>query len=82
LNQNGSTPLIAPRQLFQEGEVGGGVEDGVPPVMETGAPQFDGTQDLYALAFSGNWDLGRVADAAPGGMQRGVLPEAGFVGED
>jgi len=50
--------------------------------METAVPQFDGTQDLYALAFSGDGNFGRVADAAPGGMQRGVLTEAGFVGED
>jgi len=82
LNQNGSTPAIAPRQLFQEGKVGGGVEDGVLPVMETSVPQFDGAQDLHALAFSCDRDFGRVADAAPGGMQRGVLTEAGFVGED
>jgi hypothetical protein len=50
--------------------------------METGVAQFDGTQDLYALAFSCDRHFGRVPDAAPGGMQRGVLPEAGFVGED
>ena len=82
LNQNGSTPAIAPRQLFQEGEVGCGVEDGVLPVMETGVPHLDGPQDLHALALSRNRDFGRVTDAAPGGMQRGVLAETGFVGED
>ena len=82
LNQNGSTPPIAPCQLFQEGEVGGGVEDGVLPVMETGVPQFDGSQDLYALAFSCDRHFGRVADAAPGGMQRGVLSKTGFIGEN
>ena len=82
LNQNGSTPPIAPRQLFQEGEVGGSVEDGVLPVMETGVPQFYGAQDLDALAFSCNRNFGRVTDAAPGRMQRGVLAETGFVGED
>ena len=82
MNQNGPTPAIAPRQLFQKGEVGGGVEDGVLPVMETGAPQFDGAQDLHALALSRHRDFGRMADPAPGGMQGGVLPEAGFVGED
>ena len=82
LNQNGPTPTIAPRQLFQKGEVGGGVEDGVLPVMETGLAQFDRAQDLHALALSRHRNFGRVADPAPGGMQRGVLPEAGFVGED
>ena len=82
LNQNGPTPTIAPRQLFQKGEVGGGVEDGVLPVMEAGVAQFDGAQDLHTLALSRHRDFRRVADAAPGGMQRGVLPEAGFVGED
>ena len=82
LNQNGSTPPVAPRQLFQEGEVGGGVEDGVLPVMEAGVPQLDGAQDLDALALSRDWDFGRLTDAAPGGMQRGVLTEAGFVGEN
>ena len=82
LNQNGSTPPVAPRQLFQEGEVGGGVEDGVLPVMEAGVPQLDGAQDLDALAFSCNRNFGRVTDAAPGRVQRGVLAETGFVGED
>jgi hypothetical protein len=82
LNQNGPTPAIAPRQLFQKGEVSGGVENNVLPVMETGVTQFDGTQDLHALALSRHRDFGRLADPAPGGMQRGVLPEAGFVGED
>ena len=82
LNQNGSTPPVAPRQLFQEGEVGGGVEDGVLPVMEAGVPQLDGAQDLDALAFSCNRNFGRVTDAAPGRVQRGVLAETGFVFED
>ena len=82
LDQNRSTPAIVPRQLLQEIEVGRGVEDDVLSVMKSGVPQFDGTQDLHTLALSGDRDFGRVADPAPGGMQGGVLPEAGFVGED
>jgi len=82
LNQYRSLPAVAPRQLFQEGQVGGGVENGVLPVMETGASQFDGAQDLHAFAFSRHRNFGRMTDAAPGGMQRGILPEAGFVGEN
>jgi len=38
LDQNRSTLAIVPRQLLQEIEVGRGVEDRVPPVVETGAP--------------------------------------------
>jgi hypothetical protein len=45
-------------------------------------PQFDGAQDLHAFSFSRHRNFGRMTDAAPGGMQRGILPEAGFVGEN
>jgi len=82
LNQHRSAPAAAPRQLFQKGQAGRGVEDGVQPLVETGAPQLDGAQDLHAFAFSRHRSFGRTTDAAPGGMQRGILPEAGFVGEN
>jgi len=82
LDQNGPPPTIASRQLFLKGELGGGVEDGVLPAMETGVAQFDGAQDLPALALSRHRDFGRVADPAPGGMQRGVLTETSCVGEE
>ena len=68
--------------MFQKAEVGVRVEDLVLPVMETSAPQFDRSQDLDALALSGDRDFRRVPDATPGGMQRGVLSETGFIGEN
>jgi len=82
LNQDRSATAIMPSQLLEEGLVGGGVEDCVLLVMESSVPEFNGAQDLDALAFSGDGDLGRMADPAPGGVQRGILPEAGFVGEN
>jgi len=81
LNQNRSLAAVAPSQLFEETEVGGGIEDGVPVVIEPPAPKFDGAENLHALAFSGYGDFWRAPDAAPGGVERRVLPEAGFVGE-
>ena len=68
--------------MLQKAEVGVGVEDRVLPVVETRAPQFDGAQDFDALALSRDGDFRRVPDATPGGMQRGVLSETGFIGED
>ena len=82
LNQDRPLAAISPGQLLQESEVGAGVEDGVPPVFEPRAPEFDGSGNLHALALSGNRNFRRAAHAAPGGMQGRILPEAGFVGED
>ena len=82
LNQNRSLSAVSPGQLFQEREVGAGVEDGVLPVVETGPPELDGRQDLDALALSGDGDFGRTTDSAPSGIQSGVLAKAGFVGEN
>ncbi len=67
---------------MKEGQVGGSVEDGILLVMKAGMPEFDRTQDFDTLTFSSDGDLRRVADAAPGGVQRRVLAETGFVGED
>ena len=82
LNQNRSLTAVAPSQLFEEAEVGGGIEDGFLAVVEPRAPKFDGAKNLHILAFSGYGDFRRVPDAAPGGVERRVLSEAGFVGEE
>ena len=72
----------SPSQLLKEAEIGGGIEDGFLAVVEPRAPKFDGAENLHALAFSGYGDFRRAPDAAPGGVERRVLPEAGFVGEE
>ena len=82
VNQNGSPVTVVPRQLLEEGQVRGSVEGDLLPVMEAGLPEFDGAQNLDALAFAGDGNLRRLPDAAPGGVQGGILAEAGFVGED
>ena len=82
LNQNGSPVTVVPRQLSEESQVRGSVESGILPVVEAGLPEFDGAQDFDALALPGDRNFRRPPDAAPGGVQGGVLAEAGFVGED
>jgi hypothetical protein len=82
LNQNGSLVPVGPRQLLEESQVGGSVEGGILSVMEAGLPEFDGAQDLDAPALPGDRNFRRLPEAAPGGVQGGVLAEAGFVGED
>ena len=82
LNQNRSLAAVAPSQLFEETEVGGGIEDGFRAVVELRAPKFDGAKNLHTLAFSGYGDFRWVPDAAPGGVEGRVLAEAGFVGEE
>ena len=82
LNQDRSLAAVSPGQLFEESEVGRGVEDGVPAIVEAGAPEFDGTENLYTFALSTDGNFRRMADTAPGRMQRRVLPKAGLVGKD
>ena len=82
LNEDGSLPSIAASQLFQESEVRGSVEDGLLPVMEASLPQFNGPQNLHALALPGHRNFRRTANSAPGGVQGRILAKAGFVGED
>ena len=79
LNQDRPLPAIAPRQLFQEAKVGDGIEDRVLAIIETRAPQFNGSEDFHTLAFPGDRDFRWTPYAAPGGVERRVLPEAGFV---
>jgi hypothetical protein len=82
LNQDRSLAAIAASELFEEAEVGGGIEDCFLTVIEPRAPKFDGAEDLDVLAFSGYRDFRRTPDTAPGGVERRVLPETGFVGEE
>ena len=69
LNEHGSLLAIAASQLFQESEVGGSIEDGVLPVMESSLPQFNGPKNLHAVALSGNGNLRGTTNPAPGGVQ-------------
>jgi len=82
LNQNCSLAAVSPSELFEEAEVRGGIEGGVLPVVESHAPKFDGAENLHVLAFSRHRDFRWAPDAAPGAVDRRVLPETGFVGED
>lgn len=82
LNQDRPLPAIPPRQLFPKAEVGGGIEDRVLAVIETRLPQFNGSEDFHGLSLSGDRDFRRAAYAAPGGVERRVLPEAGFISKD
>jgi hypothetical protein len=50
--------------------------------MKAGLPEFDSPENLDALALAGNRNFRRMSHATPGGMQGGVLPEAGLIGED
>ena len=82
LNQNRSLAAVPPSELFEEAKVGGGIKDGVLAIIKPRAPKFNGAENLHALALSGDRNFGRATYAAPGRVQGGVLPEAGFVGED
>lgn len=82
MDENRSPAAIVRGEVVEEGQVGGSVEDGILSVMEAGLPEFDRTQDFDTLPLSGDGDLRRMTDAAPGGVQRRVLTETGFIGED
>lgn len=82
LNQNRSLAAVPPSELFEEAEVGGGIEDGALAIIEPCAPEFDRAENLDVLAFSRHGDFRWASYAAPGGVERRVLPEARFVCED
>lgn len=79
LKEDGPAAAVVGGQSVQEVQIGGGIEKRSLPVVEAGTPEFDGAQDLHVLAFSGDGDLGRMADPTPGRVQGGVLPETGFI---
>jgi len=82
LNENGTAAAIMRGQAMQEVQIGGSIEDGGLAIVEAGTPELDSAQDLDALAFAGDGDLGRMTEPAPSSVQGGVLPEAGFVGKN
>src|SRR5260370_42075501 len=82
LNQDGPLSAISPRQLFEEVEVGGCVEDCVLSIIELCAPEFDGSENLHALTLSSDRNFWRTTHSAPGSVQGRVLSEAGFISED
>ena len=82
LNEDGPAAAVMRGKLLQEVEVGGSIEDRGVGIVEAGLPEFDGPEDLDALALSGDGKFRGMAGAAPSGVERGILSEAGFVGED
>jgi hypothetical protein len=82
LNENGPATAIVRGKAMKEVQIGGSIENWGLPVVEAGSPELDSAQDLHALAFAGDGDLGRMADPAPSSVQGGVLPETGFVGKN
>ena len=92
LTENAQLPLYqadlnlrepqSPSQLFEEAEIRSGIEDCVLAIIEPRAPKFDGAENLHVLTFSRHGNFRWAAHPAPGSMERRILPEAGFVGED
>ena len=68
LNQNGPLAAIAPSELFEQEQITDGIKSRVKPIIEARTPEFDGTEDLHALALSGHGHFWWATDAAPGGM--------------
>ena|SRR5919108_2993969 len=82
MNEYRALPPIASGQALQKGQVGFGIEYAVPLIVKSYLPQIDGPEDLDALALPGHGNLRRMSDSAPGGVQRGILTKAGFIGKD
>jgi hypothetical protein len=79
LNENSPAAAIVKGKAMKEVQIGGSIEARGLPVVEAGTPAVDSDQDLHALGFAGDGNLGRMADRAPGSVQGGVLPETGSV---
>src|SRR5208282_6435176 len=82
LNENGTAAAIMRGQAMQEIQVVGSIKNGGLAIVEAGSPELDSAQDLHALAFAGDGDLGRMAEPAPRSVQGGILPETSFVGKN
>jgi len=82
LNENGTAAAIMRGKAMQEVQIGGSIEDSGLAIVEAGSPELDSAQDLHALAFAGDGDLGRMTEPTPGSVQGGILPETGFVGKN
>ena len=82
LNEDGPAAAIMRGKAMQEAQIGGSIEDRGLAIVEAGTPELDSAQDLHALAFAGDGDLGRMAETAPSGVQCRVLTETGFVGKN
>jgi len=68
LNQNRPWPTVSPGELFEEGPIGGGVKDGLLPIVEARAPEFDGAENFDVFALSGDGNFRWAAHAAPSGV--------------
>ena len=82
LDEDGAAAAVVGSQVLQEAQVGVGIEHGVLPVMEVGAVDLHGAENLHAFALTGDENLRGAADPTPRGVECGILPEAGLVGED
>jgi hypothetical protein len=82
LNENGPPAAVMRNKETEEVQIGASIEDGGLRIMEAGLPNFHGAQDLDAFAFPSDGNFRGMTDSAPGGMQGGVLPETGFIGEN
>ena len=82
LNQDGSLAAISARQVFEKVQVGGGIENCGLAIVKACTPELDGPQNFDIVAFAGDGDFRRSSYAAPGGVERRVLPETGFVCEE
>lgn len=69
LDEDRALAPIPSCQLLQKCQIGCGIEDRVLLIVEAGIPQFDGAEDLDALAFSGHRDLRGMSQATPCHMQ-------------
>src|SRR5580658_7369060 len=82
LNQYGALPPVSPGQLFEEAEISRRIEHRILTIVESGAPQFDGAENLHVLTLSGHRNFRWATSPAPGSVKRRIESEAGFVGED
>jgi hypothetical protein len=82
LDQNCPLTAVASGSLFQETEIRGGIENSFLAVVEPCAPEFDSSENFHVLALAGDRNFRWATHAAPGSVQRGILPEASFVSED
>jgi len=82
LYEDGSTAMVAPRNLLKKREVRRCIEHVISLVVKLSSVDLNGSKNFHAFALACHGDFRRAPNWAPRCVERGVLAEAGFVREN
>jgi len=81
VNQEDLLSIVALRQAVQKERIASAFKDVPMPIVELGAVQVDGPENLLRVPLARRRDEGLVSSTRPGLVETGILPETGLVGK-